>query len=230
MDEKNQKLGYKSMTECVMDYLKQRLLDGEICPGEEINLTTLSETLGVSRTPVREALIQLMKDGFIEGATRKGFRIKQADRREIRDLYEIGGLLESEIVKAACDAMTGEQIEQLEAIQRKIEDALERSDAKAYLDYNAEFNALLWGFCPNRVLNEFSSKIRERLYFARKRLGYPEWNRMLVSDHREIIGLLRTKDMEALVRLLREKHWSFDRNYPFIRQFYKFPEEGEKSG
>ena len=66
----NKDLGYKTLTECVMDYLKNQLNTGDLKPGDEINITSLSGTLGVSRTPIREALIQLVKEGFIETDTR----------------------------------------------------------------------------------------------------------------------------------------------------------------
>ena len=97
-----------------MDYLKEKLFSGDLKPGDEINLTELGTILGISRTPIREALIQLMKDGFIEGFSRKGFKIKRLVRQEIEDLYAVGGILESEILKAACEKMTASDFEAAE--------------------------------------------------------------------------------------------------------------------
>ena len=228
MNEKNQKLGYKSLTECVMDYLKGQLMYGEIMPGEEINFRALCETLGVSRTPVREALIQLMKDGFIEIASRKGFRIKRITLKEIEDLYGIGGLLESEIVKSACEKMTDEDIKKLEHLYSNSERALHDNNSLAYSERNFEFNKFLWSFCSNHIAIEFLNKVRERLYFVKKRIDDPDWERMLLYDHREMIRLIKEKNKKALGELLKNQHWSFSRFYPFILHFYKLT--AEKAG
>ena len=229
MNTKNKQLGYKSLAKCVMDYLKQQLVDGEISPGEEINLSKLGEILGVSRTPIREALIQLLKDGFIEDTTRKGFRIKKLIRKDIDDLYEIGGLLESELVNAASEKMTDADIAKLEKYQEKIESEFAHDNYGDYLELNKAFNDFLWSFCPNQLLSDYLNKIQERLYFAHKRSGYPEWNLMLVSDHREMIGYLKNRDKTSLTHLLREQHWNPDRYIHFIRRMYKLTDPDENS-
>ena len=91
----NQKLGYRTLTECVMDYLKDQLNQDVLKPGDEIHITELSETLGVSRTPIREALIQLVKEGFVDLESRKMFRIRKLTLKEIKYMYQIIGLLEA---------------------------------------------------------------------------------------------------------------------------------------
>jgi DNA-binding GntR family transcriptional regulator len=221
---RSNELGYKSLTECVIEYLKQKLLAGELHPGEEINLTSLCETLGVSRTPVREALVQLIKDGFIEEATRKGFKIKRLGRSEIEDIYMIGGLLESEVVKIACDRISDADIGRLEAILDESEAELDRGDHAAYAVKNRAFNELVRSFCPSALLTGLVENIRERLYFAHNRSDAPDWNRLMVADHRVIVSLLKDRDKPGLERLIREIHWNFDRHLPFILRFYGLEE------
>jgi DNA-binding GntR family transcriptional regulator len=218
--DQNRTLGYKSLTECVIDYLKQQLIKGDLHPGDEINLTALCQTLGVSRTPVREALVQLIKDGFIEEATRKGFRIKKLEFPEIREIYLIGGLLESEVVQIACDRMADGDIARLEALLDESEAALARGDFAVYSAKNLQFNELIRSFCSNALLIHLVENIRERLYFAHNRSDSPEWNSLMASDHREILALLRARDKSGLDRLIRGIHWDFDRHMPFIEQFY----------
>jgi DNA-binding GntR family transcriptional regulator len=224
VNNQNRELGYKSLTECVIDYLKQKLLDGELHPGEEINMISLCDTLGVSRTPVREALVQLIKDGFIEEATRKGFKIKKLGRSEIADIYWIGGLLESEVVKIACERMSDAEIERLEAMLGESEAELVRGDHAAYAAKNTKFNEFMRSFCPNALLTDLVENIRERLYFAHNRSDAPDWNRLMVADHRQIISLLKDRDKPGLERLIREVHWNFDRHLPFILRFYSLAE------
>jgi DNA-binding GntR family transcriptional regulator len=227
---KNQsrELGYKSLTECVIDYLKQKLHDGELHPGEEIKLSSLCETLDVSRTPVREALVQLIKDGFIEEVTRKGFKIKKLGRSEIEDIYRIGGLLECEVVMIACDRMSDSDVERLEAMLNESEAELGRGDHAAYAAKNSKFNEFIRSFCPNALLTDLVENIRERLYFAHNRSDVPEWNRLMVADHRQIISLLKDRDKPGLERLIREVHWNFDRHLPFILRFYSLAEDANE--
>jgi DNA-binding GntR family transcriptional regulator len=226
-NKENQKLGYKSLVECVTDYLKKELFSGEINPGDEINLTELGNILGISRTPIREALIQLMKDGFIEGFSRKGFKIKRLERQEIKDIYAVGGLLESEIMKTACDKMTDSDFEAVEKILRSAETAFASKDPDAYFDLNTKFNCFLRSFCGNQVLAEFLNNIHERLYFSRRRIDLPDWEQMLLADHREMVRLMRAKDKLHLDELLRERHWNFSRNLPFILSLYHLAESKE---
>jgi DNA-binding GntR family transcriptional regulator len=227
MQSENQRLGYRSLTQCVMDYLREKLTDGTLQPGQEINLTSVCETLGVSRSPVREALIQLVKEGFIDAAERRRFRIRKLTPDEVRNLYETGGLLESEIVKSACARISEADLRDLESLLASVESALDKKDAQAFLERNGDFNRRLWRFCGNGVLVEFFSMIRERLYFSAKRTDADDWNRMLLSDHRRIVVLLRDRNVEGLERLLREEHWDYSRNLPFIARFYKFESNGE---
>ncbi len=228
MNTKSEELGYKSLTQCVMDFLKDKLSKGELQPGEEINLTAVSETLGVSRSPVREALIQLVKEGFVDAAERRRFRIRKLTPAEVKDLYEIGGILEGEIVRDTCGVISDAELENLEGYLKGIQAALEANDPKAFLEGNGEFNKQLWRFCGNRILVEFFGTVRERLYFSAKRADTDEWNRMLFEDHREIVRLLRARDPQAIERLVREKHWSYSRNLPFITRFYRFAPEKER--
>jgi DNA-binding GntR family transcriptional regulator len=227
MNSKRHELGYKSLTQCVTDYLKERLAKGELKPGEEINLTSVCETLGVSRSPVREAMIQLIKEGFIEAAERRRFRIKKLTPHEIRDLYECGGLLESEIVMTACDKITEDGLDALEGLLKAVEAALDAGDPAAFGEANSAFNNRIWSQCDNRSLLELFDHVRERLYFATKRVDAEDWNRMLLDDHREILRLLRMRDKAGLESALREKHWSYSRNLPFVRRFYKFENDPE---
>lgn len=227
MSSKNHELGYKSLTQCVTDYLKDRLAKGELQPGEEINLTSVCETLGVSRSPVREAMIQLVKEGFIEAAERRRFRIKKLLPREIRDLYETGGLLECEIVMQACDKLTDADLDALERLLQDVEAALEARNPAAFTLGNSAFNDRIWRHCENRILLEFFDAVKERLYFATKRADAEEWNRMLLDDHREVARLLRARDKAGLQSLLRARHWSYSRNLPFISRFYKLDGDSE---
>jgi DNA-binding GntR family transcriptional regulator len=221
MKEVNNELGYRTLTECVMDYLKNHLNSGELRSGDEINLKTLSETLGVSRTPVREALIQLAKDGFIEIISRRVFRIKKLTLIDIKNMYQIIGLLEAEASKTAAEKITLEDIKTLEELYEGMKKFLEIDDFKTYLDLNIKTHSVITQYCENQILLETVSKLKERLYeFPKILINIPGWERNMMDDHYKMIEYLKNKDRKGLAELIQNVHWSFSRNYPFLTKYY----------
>lgn len=221
-----QKLGYRSLSECVMDYLKEKLNTGELNPGDEINVTELLETLGVSRTPIREALIQLKKDGYIENVSRKEFRIKKLSIDEIEYIYQIIGLLESEAVKITCDKITEEEILELQENYEMMKKALADNDFSSYLNLNDSCHRLFIKYCNNPILLSIIENLKERLYeFPKIILNISEWENMMMSDHQQIIQLFKKRDKEGLVKLIKNTHWDFKRNYPYILKYYNIKSE-----
>jgi len=220
----NYQLGYKSLPECVKDYLKKMLSIKELKPGDEINLTAISKTLGISRTPIREALIQLVKEGLVELESRRKFIIKKLTLDDIRNLYSIVGLLEADASKPACERMTEKDIAKLEDLYRGMAEALSIGDTSTYLDLNALSHDLIIGYCENPVLLGLLQNLKERLNviiydFRRIIKSLPEWEKMLMADHSVMIQAIKGKDKLAMGRIIQGMHWDFERNYPFLKKY-----------
>ena len=214
-------LGYKTLSECVMDYLKNQLNGGVIRPGDEVNLNALSEILGVSRTPIREALIQLSKEGFIENVTGRAFKIKRLSLKDIEDIYQVVSTLEAEASKMAAEKITAEDIACLEELYNGMEKSLEIDDFKTYLDLNFQTHSKIAGYCDNPLLLGMVRQLKERLYgFPKILINIPEWEKMMMEDHLKMIEFLKIRDKESLSNLIRNVHWSFSRNYPFLVKYY----------
>ena len=128
----------------------------------------------------------------------------------------------------ACDRMCDADVERLEEMLNESEAALASDDTSAYGSKNSRFNEFMRSFCPNAVLKELVEKIRERLYFAHNRSHSPDWNRLIISDHRQIVSLLKDRDKPGLERLIREVHWNFDRHLPFILRFYSLEDDANR--
>ena len=86
---------FKTLKDHVYDYISQQILEGNLKPSESINESDISEALSVSRTPVREALIQLSCEGMLENVPRKGFILKGTTEKEAAELYQIIGALDA---------------------------------------------------------------------------------------------------------------------------------------
>jgi len=219
-------LGYKSLPECVMDYLKKQLITRELKPGAEINLSTISQTLGISRTPIREALIQLVKDGLVELVSRRKFVIKKLTLDDIKHLYIMIGLLESEAAKPSCGRITEEEIAKLEDLCRGMEEALKNEEILTYLDMNSASHTLIIKYCENPILLEMLNIIRERLNviiydLPKIIMSIPEWEAILMADHNRMIQALKANSQEALGRIIKDEHWDFDRNHPYLLKYYE---------
>ncbi|MEK6655708.1 MAG: GntR family transcriptional regulator, partial [Thermodesulfobacteriota bacterium] len=115
-----------SVREKTYDYLKSNILSGRFVPGERLAEEHLAEELGVSRTPVREALHKLEQEGLIEPLESRGFCVPHDSPEEIEDLFDIRTVLEGYTLKIICERITDEQIEKLEEMIDKAEDALRR--------------------------------------------------------------------------------------------------------
>jgi len=222
MDRIHKDLGYKTRTECVMDYLKNQLNSGGIRPGDSLNLNSLSKNLGVSRTPVREALIQLAKEGFIETISGVAFKIKRLSLEEIKNIYEVIGILEAEASRTAAEKISPEDIKRLEELYFGMEKSLEINDFKAYLDLNFQTHSIITKSCGNQILLDTVSQLKERLYeFPQILTNIPEWEKNMMDDHGRMIEFLKNKDKEGLANLIQNVHWSFSRNYPFLVKYYR---------
>ncbi|MBU1184768.1 MAG: GntR family transcriptional regulator, partial [Proteobacteria bacterium] len=134
-----------SVREKTYDYLKSNILSGRFVPGERLAEEHLAKELGVSRTPVREALHKLEQDGLIEPLESRGFCIPKDSEEEIEDLFELRTVLEGYTLKLICERITDEQIGRLEEIIDKAEVSLRRKRIDEVFQWNTEFHDILYG-------------------------------------------------------------------------------------
>jgi DNA-binding GntR family transcriptional regulator len=212
---------YRSLKDCVMDYLKQEMESGNLKPGDRINEKEICQKLGVSRTPIREALIQLEREGFIEISPRKSIRVKKLTLKEIEDIYQVIGALESEAAEIACDRLTPEDIARMEKDYEEMVQALAQDDFKKYMDINLELHNVHLRLCGNEVLINIVNQLKKRLYdFPRIMLNIPEWEEKCIEEHRQLIQFFKERNKGAIKELIKNKHWGFEDNRRFILVYY----------
>jgi DNA-binding GntR family transcriptional regulator len=187
------------------EYLKSNILSGRFKPGERLAEERLSEELGVSRTPVREALHKLEQDGLIEPLGGRGFCIPKDSLEEIEDLFEIRTVLEGYTLKIICDRITDEQIAALEGILKNTDDALRRKRIDEVFQWNTQFHDTLHGMVADK--RRFHSLIvNMRKYVLRYRkdtLQYLGAAKRASEGHRQIILALKLRDPELCERVMR---------------------------
>ncbi len=118
----------KKLSDQVRDYIRRQIEKGSLRPGDRIRERELCETLGLSRTPIREALIQLTTEGIVEALPRRLIRVKKHSMKELRDLSTIISTLEAEAAAAAVDSVSEDDIAVQEDLLQKMKKALEKDD------------------------------------------------------------------------------------------------------
>ena len=194
-----------SVREKTYEQLKADILSGRLLPGERLAEEHLAEELGVSRTPVREALHKLEQDGLIEPLGSRGFCIPHDSPEEVADLFHLRTVLEGYTLRLICDRITGEQMKMLEEAIDKSEDALRRERLDEIFHWNTQFHDTLHDMVADK--RRFHSLIvNMRKYVLRYRkdtlqsLGAA---RRASDGHRQIILALRTRDPELCERVMR---------------------------
>ena len=194
-----------SVREKTYDYLKSNILSGRFVPGERLAEEHLAEELGISRTPVREALHKLEQEGLIEPLESRGFRVPHDSPEEIEDLFDIRTVLEGYTLKIICERITDEQSEKLEEMIDKAEDALRRKRIDEVFQWNTQFHDTLHSLVADK--RRFHSLIvNMRKYVLRYRkdtLQNLGAGKRAIDGHRQILLTLKLKDPELCERVMR---------------------------
>ncbi|WP_028829175.1 GntR family transcriptional regulator [Proteocatella sphenisci] len=207
-------MNYMSLKDHVYDYISENIKDGSLKPGDKINEQHLSDKLNVSRTPVREALIQLAAEGLLEAEPRRGFRVKPLILEEAKDLYQLIGHLDAMAATLSLDNMTKEDIKLMKSLQVQMSKEIESQDFDKYYKLQIDFHNVYLRKCSNKQLITMLEQLKMR--FIKR--GYSDKDSDRLSDvfhetnsqHSKIIELFESKDAKALEEFLKEKHWSID--------------------
>jgi len=213
--------GAKSLREKVYDFLKEQMNEGKLVPGSLINLQEISKSMGISMTPLREALVKLEVEGFITIIPRRGVVLNTLTLSKIKEIYQIIGSLEAAALEDFYSSINEETISDLKKLNAKMEEALKKKDFNAYLDMNRNFHETWLIGCGNEELYKVVKSMKERLYeFPRNVDLILDWEEVSLSEHQKIIQSLEEKDIEGAVRYLKDVHWSYKQQEFYIKQYY----------
>jgi len=187
----------------VYDALLNGIIKGDLAPGTQLKADQIAQQLGVSSTPVRDALSHLVKDGLVHKLPYQGWFVCRFQESEIRDLYEMRADLECFAVRHACKKVTPEEIAQLRMVQADGEAALARRDTEAYRQYNQRFHTEILRAARNSQLPAVFGQIslRVQMLIARtiRSVGQPS---RAVKEHRNLIELIAIHDAPAAETLM----------------------------
>ncbi len=185
--------------------LRQRIVEGRIAPGAKLNERELSESLQVSRTPLREAIKMLAAEGLVELLPRRGAVVAQLSAQDVADTFELIAGLEGQSGELAAARITPEQLAEVRALHYEMLAAFTRRDLPTYYRLNALIHQQINAAAGNRALTQTWANVNARLQALRFRSNFDEakWQRAM-HEHDRMIELLVARDAPALRALLTQ--------------------------
>jgi DNA-binding GntR family transcriptional regulator len=186
--------------------LKSAILSGRFNPGKRLTEEHLAKEMGVSRTPVREALHKLESEGLIKPLETRGFIVSKDSREEIEELFDMRAILEGYGLRVISEKVSEDLLEQLNGFIEKAEDALRRKQIREVFKWNTQFHDTLHRMVSEKKrLHRLLVNVRKYvLRYRENTLQYPDGGRRALDGHRKIVMALRLKDPDLCERVMRE--------------------------
>ena len=199
-----------TLADQVYSFLKKGIIAGDLRPGERLKELEIAQSLGASRTPVREALSRLEQEGLVQPFPSGGLTVVKLSANEVKEIYGLLNVLETYGIRLACEKITPKQMDRLETLCSRAE-ALGAEDIDRLIELNGRFHELLIEITAHRRLIELVGQLRSALqpYRIVTMLrpdfhGSPQFRDLMVHQHSEIAKALRARDVERLVDLVVE--------------------------
>lgn len=211
----------KSLREQVYDYLRGEMNEGKLRQGAFLNLNDISRELGMSRTPLRDALFQLESEGFITIFPRRGVILNALTLEKIRNIYEMLGALESAVIVLVAVRFHDSDADLMQKYNEQMSRALDQNNFSAFYEANLKFHNVYLDMSDNSEMLHAIKINKERLYdFPRNKMFVKEWEVHSVEEHKAMIDLFRAHNFNGAADYVRDVHWSFSVQERFIRRYY----------
>lgn len=192
------------LRDVVFRTLREAIIKGELKPGERLMEVQLAEKLGVSRTPVREAIRMLEQDGLAVTIPRRGAEVAHMTEKDMENVLQIREVLDELAVQLAAENMTDEQMETLEDAALEFEQAIQEENVKQLAQADVVFHDIIYGATENKRLVAIINNLREQMFryrieYLRDKEAYPT----LMREHRAIVEGLKKRDKESVSEIMR---------------------------
>ena len=196
------------LTQKAYQLIKDKLLKGDIKPGERIREDLLAEEISMSRTPVRESINQLTAEGFVYQVPRKGIFATSFTLEEMLDIVEIRVIIESYAARKCCKNIKDSQITELEDICEKYKNALLREDFSEAGVYDGLLHRKLGEFSGNKKIMKFVNEIEDLAVFARRmevyNFNHDYSKEESINQHTNIVLAIKDRDEEAAAKAVEK--------------------------
>jgi phosphonate utilization transcriptional regulator len=194
-----------SLATAALHEIERLILAGELAPGTKLTEAMLSERLGVSRGPIREAFRRLEEAGLVRQEKNRGVFVRDIAPEEAAEIFDLRAVMDELAGRRLAETLSTEQAKTLRSIVERMEQAARADDADAYHLFNLEFHDQVVACAGNRKMSEMYRKLVKELALARRRnLGTPQALPQSAAEHRQILKAIASGDPEAAGRALFE--------------------------
>ena len=194
---------YLPLRDVVFNTLREAILKGDLKPGERLMELQLASKLGVSRTPIREAIRMLEQEGLAVTTPRKGAEVAKMTLKDMEDVLEIRDALDELAVRIACQKISDEQLRQLEDMKELFEKSTQTGNVKKIAEADVTFHDVIYEATGNPKLVTLLNNLREQVY--RYRVEYikdPKNYPTLIAEHEAILESLKNRDVKNAVEAM----------------------------
>ena len=188
---------YLPLRDVVFNTLRQAILKGELKPGERLMEIALAEKLGVSRTPIREAMRKLELEGLVVMIPRRGAQVANITEKDLNDVLEVRIALENVAIEKACTRMSKEDMGRLWLAAKEFERTMAEGNLVRLAEADVAFHEIIYRASDNKRLNQVLNNLREQIYRYRvEYLKEEETRNVLVKEHEELTKAIRQRDVK----------------------------------
>lgn len=195
----------------VYNFISEQLTTGSLKRSNRLTEQYLVDHLGLSRTPIREALLQLAADDIIEREPRKGFKLKSYTKRDVEEVYELIGVLDGKIAEESLSYLTNKEYSFMEFLIESMDAAINHELYTKYNDLQEQFHEVYTQLCKNETMKQdLLSKKKIFIGKAYYRIEHADIKEILKGtndEHRTILRLLKEKKGEEVRSFLEKVHW-----------------------
>jgi DNA-binding GntR family transcriptional regulator len=196
---------YKPLREVVSETLRDAIVSGVLKPGERLMEIQLAEELGVSRTPVREAIRKLELEGFVIMIPRRGTYVADLSIKDINEVFEIRTALDVLAAGLAAERITDDELELMERILVQIGEYVDKNELEPIVELDSQFHDILYRACRNDRLVGIINNLREQ--FTRFRtisMAFPGRIQNTLEEHSRLVEAIASRNVDLAQQLARE--------------------------
>ncbi|MBW2093945.1 MAG: GntR family transcriptional regulator [Deltaproteobacteria bacterium] len=190
----------------VYEYLREQLKTGKLRPGMFVSINKMVENLGLSRTPLRDALLQLQVEGFVTFLPQRGIKINELNLKEIENIYEVMGALDSRVLISVFHGIGQREVDRMGKINEQMLLAAEKKDFYRYWELNSKFHGVYLNLSRNNLILYHLNILRQRLFG----FGEIDWGNRLIEmnyqEHVKIIALITQGNAKKAANYIRDVH------------------------
>jgi DNA-binding GntR family transcriptional regulator len=188
---------YKPLRELVSEHIREAIINGVFSPGERLMEIQMADEMGVSRTPVREALRMLEMEGFVVMIPRRGTYVSNMSIKDINDVYEIRISLDTLAAGLAAERITDAELEELQRLLVKVGNAIESNNMSKIVEADIEFHDVLYKASRNERLRNIINNLREQITVIRGvSMRYPGRLKDTQEEHRRLVESIAARNVE----------------------------------